>query len=241
MLPAILIGGGVSYLFSRLLAEDTSRPVQRFGPPQQVGNRPPGSVMQIDAHCEPQTRAGLERLLTGGTPEQLDQAAHSLLRTGYPLAAQACAMKAEGMRRFNAEVLAGKAKRDQMFAAQAAQQATLQAQAAQAQAIGNAGAVIAQVAALPKPEVGPQVATPLQGPQGVAFQGSPPGATVGVDLPPGVVAAPPTTAPGEAPLKKSRKPYTRKVKAAIAGTTAEIDLVREPFEPHANGRANPEH
>jgi hypothetical protein len=156
--------------------------------------------LRIEANIEPRTRAGFERLMTGGSPEELDRGAMSLLRSGYPLAAQHCAHKATAMRQFEAQRQAATAHRDRMVAAQAAQAAALAAQNAQAQALADAAAKMHALAV----EKGPQVAAPLPVTQNV--QAAPVPGTVPVVSSPGVGAfAPPIgSTPGEGSLPRTR-------------------------------------
>jgi len=170
---------------------------------------------------EPRTRAGFDRILMGGTPEQLDQAAMSLLRSGYPVAAQICVGKAGAMRRFDAERRAAMARQEQAATLHAAQEA-------QAQALADAATKMHALAA-EKPE---------------SVQSAPEAATVGGKVPsPNLshVAPPIVTATGEAPLLSvGRKPRTSRKVARKVAAEAPIEAAL-PEVQHINGRARAGH
>ena len=194
--------------------------------------------MQPDAHMEARTRAGLDRLLMGGTPDQLDQAANSLLRSGYPLAAQLCAVKAVAMRRFDEERKTSAAQQDRARLHMQSAQAQMMAQAQQAEAIAQAAANMHALAAQ-----APLVAPALESGN---VQGGLEAATVGGKVsPPGsVTVAPPNgAASGEAPLPravKSRTKAARKVSRKAAPAVAQHEAP-PPEVQHVNGRARAGH
>lgn len=149
MFPALAIGAGVSWLFHREV-------LNRTPPQHEAAPRPQGAIPgppQLDGNIEPTTRAGVLNLLQGGTPEQLDAAAQSLLRSGYPMAAHACMQRCRQ--------LAHALMQRQQMAQQ--RQAALEQQAAQnkdVQGLAEAAAAIKAAAggAAPHPQQTPAAA-----------------------------------------------------------------------------------
>jgi hypothetical protein len=184
----------------------------------------------------------------GGTPDQLDQAANSLLRSGYPLAAQLCVLKAGAMQRFDAERKAGAAHQER--ARIAAAEAQMQAQArhaeiaahnAQADAIAQAATNMHALAAqMPAGGIPPQ-APPTAGSGNV--HASPEVATVSVVSPPGSVSvAPPNgAASGEAPLHPSRGTRDAAPKAGRKTRAKARPAASPEVQQHVNGRARAGH
>lgn len=113
MIEFLAIGSGVAFLVNRFVL-GTKRPetpaAQAPPPVAQVA----GGVI-LDNPIEPRTAEGVMHLLQHGTCEQLDTAAISLIRTGYPIASRQCADRSASLRareRFQA----AKAEREKRLA-----------------------------------------------------------------------------------------------------------------------------
>lgn len=215
----IVLGGGASYLFSRLLSGDTDGGAQRPAAPQlRPGQRLAPTPPALDANLDHATRAGLERLLTGGSPDELDLAANSLLRTGYPLAAHVCAQKAIAMRQFDAQNRAAQAHRERMHAAHAVQQQEIAARLAQDKALAETAARLRGTPGAPP--ASPQVAAPLNAPSGAAFGQN--GAPVPQNVQPGTTSA--TVAEVSPPAARTDAPPT----VATSGAKSSSGARRKP-------------
>lgn len=203
---------------------------------QRVAARPRQPAQLVpEPHMEPRTRAGFERIMMGGTPEQLDQAAMSLLRSGYPVAAQICVNKAGGMRRFDIE-------RRALLARQAQQQSAQAAAGAQAQAISGAAATM-QALAAQKPAT--ENVQPTAGPGTVILV--PPPVAVPVAPPIGVATGEALSSAPTKPVKQARKAAPRAPKKKSAnGARPAASGVTAPGAPHVpavqqvNGRVVPQ-
>lgn len=218
MWPALLLGAGLSVFINRTLNE-----------PDRAPNGEP--IPPIDRHMDPATRAGLGRLLAGGTPDDLDQGARSLLYSGYPLAAHICAQRSIHMRQYLADRRAALARHQQLTEAQNAQAAEVLRLQEGAQIAAEASK-LARVPPMAGQAPGPQPVPTQAGPQDVVT-GGPSNPPTGGDPVPAVSSAAPPAAGGT-----GRRKAPRKVKAdpVVVG-----DEVPPAVEQQINGRAQAEH